>query len=240
MKVNWIGHSAVKIEDQGKIILIDPWITGNPVAKIKVEDIKKADVVFVSHGPVAKIKVEDIKKADVVFVSHGHGDHGFDDAVLICKNTGATFVSIFELANEAKGKGVEKVIGGIGGTAKAADIEFVFTTATHSTTVGVAVGFVIKLPSFTIYHPGDTGLFMDMKLLGELYDIDLAFLPIGSLYTMGPLEAAKALELLSCQKVVPIHYKTFPVLVQDAEEFKKIAGPMVDVIALEPGEEKEI
>ena len=220
MKINWIGHSAVLIEDQGKTILIDPWITGNPVAKIKVEDIKKADVVFVTHG---------------------HGDHGFDDAVLICKNTGATFVSIFELANEAKGKGVEKVIGGnVGGTAKAADIEFVFTTATHSTTVGVAVGFIIKLPSLTIFHPGDTGLFMDMKLLGELYDIDLAFLPIGSLYTMGPLEAAKALELLNCQKVVPIHYKTFPVLVQDAEEFKKIAGPMVDVIALEPGEEKEI
>ncbi|MBK5113809.1 MAG: metal-dependent hydrolase [Candidatus Heimdallarchaeota archaeon] len=220
MKINWIGHAAVKIEDKGKTILIDPWITGNPVAKIKVEDIKKADVVFVTHM---------------------HGDHGFDDAVLICKNTGATFVGIFEVANEAIGKGVENVIGGnIGGTAQAADIEFVFTTATHSTPVGVAIGFVIKLPSMTIFHPGDTGLFMNMKLLGELHDIDLAFLPIGSLYTMGPREAAKALELLNCQKVVPIHYKTFPVLVQDAEEFKKIAGPMVDVIALEPGEEKEI
>jgi len=220
MKINWIGHAGIKIEDQGKIIYVDPWITGNPVAKIKVGDIKKADVVFVTHG---------------------HGDHGFDDAVVICKNTGATFVSIFELANEAKGKGVENVIGGnIGGSAQAADMEFVFTTATHSTTVGVAIGFVIKLPSMTVFHPGDTGLFMDMKLLGELYDIDLAFLPIGSLYTMGPLEAAKALELLNCQKVVPIHYKTFPALVQDAEEFKKIAGPMVDVIVLEPGEEKEI
>jgi L-ascorbate metabolism protein UlaG (beta-lactamase superfamily) len=220
MKINWIGHAGVMIEDKGKTILIDPWITGNPVAKIKVEDIKKADVVFVTHG---------------------HGDHGFDDAVVICKNTNATFVSIFELANEAKGKGVENVVGGnIGGSAKAADIEFVFTTATHSTTVGVAIGFVIKLPSMTIFHSGDTGLFSDMKLLGELYDIDLSFLPIGSLFTMGPREAAKALELLNCQKVVPIHYKTFPVLVQDAKEFKEIAGPLVDVIALEPGEEKEI
>ncbi len=220
MKINWIGHAAVKIEDKGKIIFIDPWITGNPVAKIKVEDIKKADIVFVTHM---------------------HGDHGFDDAVLICKNTGATFVSIFEVANEAKGKGVENVIGGnIGGTAKAAGIEFVFTTATHSSPIGVPVGFIIKLPSMNVYHPGDTGIFSDMQLLSELYDIDLAFLPIGSLFTMDARQAAKALELLGCSKVIPIHYKTFPVLTQDAKEFIEIAGPLVDVYALEPGEEKEI
>jgi len=220
MKVTWLGHAGVKIEDQGKTIYIDPWLSGNPVATLKVEDIKQADVVFVTHD---------------------HGDHGYDDAVKICKATGATFVSIFELANKAKSDGVEQVLGGnIGGTASVAGIEFVFTVALHSSSVGAPLGFVIHLPSMTIYHAGDTGLFMDMKLLGELYNIDLAFLPIGSLFTMGPKEAAKALELLGCQKVVPIHYKTFPVLTASADDFSKIVGPMIDVFALNPGETKEL
>ncbi|MHA1212122.1 MAG: metal-dependent hydrolase [Candidatus Heimdallarchaeota archaeon] len=220
MKITWLGHAGIKIVDKGKIIFIDPWLTGNPVATIKVEDIKKADAVFVTHG---------------------HADHGYADAVTICKSTGATFVSVFELANQAKTDGVENVLGGnIGGTATVAGIEFVFTLALHSTTVGVPLGFVFKLSQYTVYHAGDTGLFMDMKLLGELYDVDLAFLPIGSLYTMGPIEAAKALQLLNCAKVVPIHYKTFPVLLQDVKEFVDIVGPMVDVIALEPGEERDV
>jgi len=220
LKITWLGHAGIKIVDQEKTIYIDPWLTGNPVAKLKVDDIKKADAVFVTHG---------------------HGDHGYDDAVKICINTGATFISVFELANKAQNDGVKNVIGGnISGTASVAGIEFVFTTAQHSTTVGVPVGFVFKLSTLTAYHAGDTGIFMDMKLLGDLYDVDLAFLPIGSLFTMGPKEAAKALELLNCSKVVPIHYKTFPVLVQNVQDFIKIVGPMVDVIALEPGEEREI
>ena len=220
MKVTWFGHAGLMIEDQGKIILIDPWLEGNPVAPMKAEDIKKADVVFVTHD---------------------HGDHGYADAVKICQNTGATFVSIFELANRAQSDGVKNTVGGnIGGTAEAAGIKFVFTLAVHSSTAGHPLGFVIMLPSMTIYHAGDTGIFSDMSLLAELYDPDLAFLPIGSLFTMGPKEAAKALQLLKCQKVVPIHYKTFPVLVQDAKEFKEIAGPMVDVIVLEPGKAKDI
>ncbi|NHJ85940.1 MAG: metal-dependent hydrolase [Asgard group archaeon] len=220
MEVTWLGHAGILIKDQGKTILIDPWLTGNPVAKMKPEDIKEADIVFCSHD---------------------HGDHGFVDAVTICKNTGATFVGIFELANEAKAQGVQNVLGGnIGGRAKVKDIEFMFTLALHSSTLGSPIGFVIILPSFVVYHAGDTGIFSDMKLLGELFDIDLAFLPIGSLFTMGPIEAAKALQLLNCQKVVPIHYKTFPVLVQDANEFKSIVGPMVVVHDLQPGETKEI
>lgn len=220
MKVTWLGHAGVMIKDGGKTILIDPWLTGNPVATMKPEDIKKADAVFVTHG---------------------HGDHGFADAVTICKNTGATFVSIFELANQAKEAGVKNVIGGnIGGSASVAGLDFVFTLAVHSTTVGVPIGFVIHFPKIAVYHAGDTGLFMDMKLLGELYDVDLAFLPIGSLFTMGPKEAAKALELLNCKTVVPIHYKTFPALKQDAQEFKDIVGPMVTVHDLTIGEEKEI
>jgi L-ascorbate metabolism protein UlaG (beta-lactamase superfamily) len=220
MKITWLGHAGIKIVDNGKTIFIDPWLSGNPVAKQKVEDIKEAHIVFVTHD---------------------HGDHGFADAVTICKNTDATFVSIFELANKAQAEGVKNVIGGnIGGTAEAHGIKFVFTFAVHSSEVGHPLGFVILLQQMAVYHAGDTGIFSDMKLLGQLYDVDLAFLPIGSLFTMGPKEAAKALELLNCQKVVPIHYKTFPVLVQDVKEFKDIVGPMVDVIALEPGEEREI
>jgi L-ascorbate metabolism protein UlaG (beta-lactamase superfamily) len=220
MKITWLGHAGIKIVDKGKTIFIDPWLTGNPVAKMKVEDIKEADLVFVTHD---------------------HGDHGYADAVTICKNTKATFVSIFELANKAKEDGVENTVGGnIGGTAEAHGIKFVFTVALHSSDVGHPLGFVIMLDQMAIYHAGDTGIFSDMKLLGDLYDVDLAFLPIGSLFTMGPKEAAKALQLLNCQKVVPIHYKTFPVLVQDAKEFKDIVGPMVEVIDLKPGEEREI
>ena len=220
MKITWLGHAGIKIVDEGKTIFIDPWLTGNPVATMKVEDIKKADLVFVTHD---------------------HGDHGYDDAVTICKNTKATFVSIFELANKAKDDGVENVVGGnIGGTAEAHGIKFVFTVALHSSNVGHPLGFVIMLNQMAVYHAGDTGIFSDMKLLGDLYDVDLAFLPIGSLFTMGPKEAAKALQLLNCQKVVPIHYKTFPILVQDVQEFKDAVGPMVDVIVLEPGKEREI
>jgi L-ascorbate metabolism protein UlaG (beta-lactamase superfamily) len=220
MKITWLGHAGVKIVDNGKTIFIDPWLTGNPVAKQKVEDIKEADLVFVTHS---------------------HQDHGYKDAVTICKNTGATFVSIFELANQARSDGVENIIGGnIGGTAEAHGIKFVFTLATHSCDIGSPMGFVIMLSKMAVYHAGDTGIFSDMKLLGELYDVDLAFLPIGSLFTMGPKEAAKALQLLNCQKVVPIHYKTFPVLVQDTKEFKEITGPMVEVIDPEIGEEREI
>lgn len=220
MKVTWLGHAGIMIEDDGKTILIDPWLNGNPVATMKVENIKKADAVFVTHD---------------------HGDHGYTEAVEICKNTGATFVSIFELANRAQSDGVMNVLGGnIGGTAEVAGIEFIFTLALHSSTAGHPLGFVIKLPSMTIYHAGDTGLFYDMKLLGELYDPDLAFLPIGSRFTMGPKEAAKALQLLGCQKVVPIHYKTFPILVQDPKEFIDFAGPMIDVQVLKIGETKEI
>ena len=220
MKVTWLGHSGFMIKDGGKIILIDPWLEGNPLAKIKAEDIKKADAVFVSHD---------------------HQDHGYADAVKICKATGATFVSIFEVANRANNDGVENTLGGnIGGSAEVAGIPFVFTFAVHSSTAGHPLGFVIKLPSLTIYHAGDTGIFSDMKLIGELYDPDIAFLPIGSLFTMGPKEAAKALQLLGCNKVVPMHYKTFPVLVQDTTEFKELAGPMIDVFDLEPGVEIEI
>ena len=220
MKVTWLGHAGFIIKDEGKTILIDPWLEGNPVAPMKAEDIKEADAVFVTHD---------------------HGDHGFADGVKICKATGATFVSIFELANKAKEHGVQNVLGGnIGGSAKVNDIEFVFTTAQHSSLVGHPIGFIIRMPSLTLYHAGDTGIFTDMKLLGDLYDPDIAFLPIGDLFTMGPKEAAKALQLLNVQKAVPMHYKTFPVLVQDPQEFIDIAGPMIDVHVLEPGVEQEI
>jgi L-ascorbate metabolism protein UlaG (beta-lactamase superfamily) len=133
------------------------------------------------------------------------------------------------------------VIGGnVGGTAKAGDLEFIFTHADHSSTAGPPLGFVIKMPTMTLYHAGDTGLFYGMKLIGELYDPDIAFLPIGSLFTMGPKEAVKALQLLECKKVVPMHFKTFPALIQDTKEFKELAGPMVDVCDLKPNVETEI
>jgi L-ascorbate metabolism protein UlaG (beta-lactamase superfamily) len=220
MKIKWLGHAGFLIKDGDKTILIDPWLEGNPLAPMKAEEITEADAVFVTHD---------------------HGDHGYADAVRICKNTKATFVSIFELSNKAKEDGVENVLGGnIGGRTELNGIEIIFTRALHSSKLGQPIGFIIKLPNFKLYHAGDTGLFSDMKLLGEMYDPDIAFLPIGSLFTMGPREAAKALEFLKVQKAVPMHYKTFPSLIQDVSAFVEQAGPMIDVIVLEPGEEREI
>jgi L-ascorbate metabolism protein UlaG (beta-lactamase superfamily) len=220
MKVTWLGHAGFLIKDKEKTILIDPWLDGNPLAPMQAEAIKSADAVFVTHD---------------------HGDHGYADAVKICKQTGATFVSIFELANKAANDGVENTLGGnIGGTASVSDIKFVFTRALHSSNVGNPLGFIIMLPGLTIYHAGDTGIFGDMRLLSELYDPDLAFLPIGSLFTMGAKEAAKAVQLLNVKKVVPMHFKTFPVLAQDDKDFKDACGPMIEVISLDIGKETEI
>jgi len=218
VKIRWLGHSGFEIELANKILLIDPWLTGNPLAAVTASDIKKADVVCVTHD---------------------HGDH-LGDAIEICKRTGATFVGIYELGVFAEENGVKDVVGiNIGGTVGVKGISVTMVQAFHSSTRGAPTGFVIKAEGKTIYHAGDTGLFGDMKFIGEIHRPDVALIPIGDYYTMGPREAAEAVKLIKPTVVIPMHYQTLPVLSPSAEDFIKFIkekAPEVKVVALKTGE----
>ncbi len=220
-KIRWLGHAAFEIKMDGKTILIDPWVTGNPLAPVKREELC----------------------ADLIIVTHEHGDHGFEDAVEIAKRCNATFVSIYEIASKAGELGVKNTVGmNVGGPSEIAGFKVALTTAVHSGTSN-PVGVVIIGKELTVYHAGDTGLFGDMKLIGEIYRPDVALLPIGSHFTMGPVEAAYATMLINPRVVIPMHYKTFPVLVQSAYHFTeevKRRAPNVKVVVLEPGESYEL
>ncbi len=220
--VKWLGHSAFEILLDTKKILVDPWLT----------------------NPLSPVKPEDYKDVDFIVVTHDHGDH-LGDALTILKKTNAKFVGIYELAQYMIENGIsgERSIGGnIGGPIKVGEIEFILTPATHSSSRGAPTGVVIKGKEAVIYHAGDTGLFYDMALIGELYKPDIALLPIGGHFTMGPYEAAKAVELLKPRVVIPMHYKTFPIIGGSSEEFinyvkeKKLD---VRVVVLKPGEKYE-
>jgi L-ascorbate metabolism protein UlaG (beta-lactamase superfamily) len=219
VKVTFLGHAAFRIEGS-KTVLIDPFITGNPKSPLK--------------------RVEDIEKADVVIVTHDHGDHGFEDAVKICKRTGAYFVSQYELVVKSNLEKVEPMnIGGfvnVGGMG----VEVAFTPAWHTANVGDPTGVIIRMDGKTIYHAGDTGLFYDMKLIGELYKPDLAILPIGSRFTMDVYQAAKAVEFISPKFVIPMHYNTFDLIKADPKEFERLVGDKAKVVILNPGESFEI
>jgi len=217
-KIRWLGHSGFEIELANKIVLIDPWLEGNPLAPVTASELKKADIVCVTHD---------------------HGDH-MGDTVEICKRTGATFVGIYELGVYAEEQGVKDVVKiNIGGTVDLKGIRITLVQAFHSSDRGAPTGFVVKAEGKTIYHTGDTGLFGDMKLIGEIYCPDVALIPIGDYYTMGPREAAEAVKLIKPAVVIPMHYQTFPVLFQSAEDFTKFVkekAPKVKVVPLKPGE----
>ena len=218
VEIKWLGHAAFEMKMADKILLIDPWLEGNPKACKKVEDLKKVDIVCVTHD---------------------HGDH-LGDAVKICKQTGATFVGIYELSVYAEEQGVKDVVGiNIGGTAEVKGVKITMIQAFHSASRGAPVGFIINADGKAIYHTGDTSLFGDMRLIGEIYRPHVALIPIGGYYTMGPVEAAMAVELIKPNVVIPMHYQTFPVLAPSAEEFRKAVKertPSVMVVVLKPGE----
>lgn len=217
-KVTWFGHAAFKIEIANRIVLVDPWLSGNPTSPVKASEITKADIVYVTHD---------------------HGDH-LGDAIDICKRTGATFVANIELGDFAKENGVKNVEGlNIGGSVEVKGIRLLITQALHTDSRGAPTGVIVEGEGKRVYHAGDTGLFGDMSLIGELYKPDLALIPIGGYYTMGAKEAAEAVKMLKPKAVIPIHYKTFPVLAQSADEFVKIVKekvPKVKVVTLKPGE----
>ncbi len=213
MKIQYLGHSGISIEDN-LTILIDPWLNDNPLAKIKAESLTKVDCIVATHN---------------------HFDH-VNDIPIIAKNTGATVISIVETAEDLSTKGCEKTIGcNIGGRVKLENFELLFTQAFHSMTSNPS-GVIIFFNNKTIFHAGDTGVFGDMKLIGEMYPIDLAFLPVGGYFTMGPQEANMAIQLLKPNMVVPIHYNTFDVIKQKIDQ-ELVRNTKSKLIILQPGEE---
>jgi L-ascorbate metabolism protein UlaG (beta-lactamase superfamily) len=217
-RITWLGHAAFRIEIAGKVILIDPWLTDNPVCPVKVSEITQADMLYVTHD---------------------HGDH-LGDAFEICRRTGATFVAAFELANHAQEKGVKNAVGlNVGGSTEIKGIELYITQAFHTASKGAPTGVIIEGEGKAVYHAGDTALFGDMRLFGELYSLDVAMVPIGGYYTMSAKEAVEAVKMLKPKAVIPMHYRTFPVLAQSSDEFVKRVKektPEVKVAVLNPGE----
>jgi L-ascorbate metabolism protein UlaG (beta-lactamase superfamily) len=226
LSITWFGHATfVVMTPGGKRLVFDPWLTGNPKAPAGAK----------------------IDKADVICVTHGHSDHTAD-VVATARATGAPVLAIFELANWFSGKGVKDVVGmGIGGTVVVKDLRITMTAAVHSSSIddngkllyaGLAAGFVVRMEDDrSLYFAGDTTLFGDMRLIRELHAPEIAFLPIGDHYTMGPVAAAKACELLGVRQVVPMHYGTFPALTGSPDELERLVEPMgIDVLVLTPGE----
>ena len=220
-KITWFGHAAFKVEIGGRIVLIDPWLDGNPASPMKASEITQADIVYVTHD---------------------HSDH-LGDAFDICKRTKSTFVATFELGNYAEENGVENVVGlNVGGSVEIKGVRLSVVQAFHTASRGVPTGVIVEGEGKTVYHAGDTALFGDMRLIGELYKLDVAMVPIGGYYTMGAREAAEAVRMLKPKAVIPMHYKTFPVLAQSPDEFVmkvKEKMPGVNVVVLKPGESYE-
>ncbi|RZI53289.1 metal-dependent hydrolase [Aeribacillus pallidus] len=226
MKVSFHGHSIVQIKTNGKNIIIDPFINGNGQTDLKVEDVK----------------------ADVILLTHGHNDH-VGDTVEIAKRNDSLVVAIAELATYLSWKGIKTHGMSIGGAYEFEFGKVKLTQAFHGSSytednqnivyTGMPAGILLTAEDKTIYHAGDTALFSDMKLIGERNEIDLAFLPIGDNYTMGPEDALTAAEWIRAKKVVPIHYNTFPVIQQNPEDFVSKLPDGVGLL-LKPGETIEL
>jgi L-ascorbate metabolism protein UlaG (beta-lactamase superfamily) len=204
MKLKYFAHSAFQLTaDNGKIILIDPFLDGNPKSPVKSDNVK----------------------ADYIILSHAHGDH-LGDSFKIAKREKPLFICVNELANYCASKGFKAHNMHIGG---GYDFDFgrvKFTIAHHGsqtpdgTYAGEPAGIIISNGK-TIYHTGDTGLFYDMKLIGEMNTIDYMLIPIGDNFTMGITDAVKAVEFVNPKTVIPMHYNTFDVISVDPKEFKK-------------------
>jgi L-ascorbate metabolism protein UlaG (beta-lactamase superfamily) len=226
LTVTWFGHSAFLFEEpDGKSVLFDPWL----------------------ENPKAPSGIKETVKPDLILISHGHGDH-LGNTIEIAQRTGAKVVSIHEIYLYLKSQGLTTATGmNKGGTMDVDGIKVTMVDAKHSSDIdvgdkivpgGEAAGFVIKFRNrTTVYFAGDTALFGDMKIIGDIYKPDLAMIPIGDLYTMAPREAAIACKLLRPKKIIGMHYGTFPPLTGTPSELRKHlpAGLKKAVLELEPG-----
>lgn len=224
MKITFHGHACIQIETGKDSIIIDPFLTGNPAAKVKPKDIT----------------------CNYVVLTHGHADH-FGDTMKISGENDATIIATVEIADYCSGMHRKAHAMNLGGCFNFPFGQVKLTLAHHSSSLpdgsyaGDPAGVILKLDGKTIYHAGDTALFYDMKLIGELNKIDYAFLPIGDNFTMGPDEAVKAAEFLGADTIIPIHYNTFDVIKQDANDFKrKIEAIGKKCIIINPGDSIEV
>jgi len=219
LEILYLGHSAFAVRlDSGRRLAIDPFLTDNPRAAAKPDDLLDCELVFVTHD---------------------HYDH-LGDALDMCQRSGATLVAIFELAMEAQEKGITVEPMSIGGAIDLDGLVVNMVHAQHGAGRGHAAGFVLEAEGRNLYFAGDTALFGDMKLFGDLWDLDLAVLPVGDRFTMGPRHAARAVDMLGADHVIPCHYATWPLLRPDASEFESLAGDRAAVHVLSPGEKLDL
>jgi L-ascorbate metabolism protein UlaG (beta-lactamase superfamily) len=228
MEFIYHGHSCVQLITKGKSLVIDPFLRGNELAVVKPEDIK----------------------TDAILLTHAHTDHILD-AEPIARSNDAPIVATFELATYMSRKGLRTIEMNLGGTVDLGFAKATMIQAFHSSGImlednqiiygGMPGGFIIRAEGLTILHAGDTALFGDMKMIGERYEIDAAFLPIGDHYTMGPEDALLAAKWFGAKTVIPIHYNSFPAIRQDAYAFaKQLEAQGQRGIILDPGERFEL
>jgi L-ascorbate metabolism protein UlaG (beta-lactamase superfamily) len=227
INITWYGHSAFLLESaEGKQVLIDPWL----------------------ENPSAPKDAKDISNIDLILVTHGHSDH-LGNTIDLAKRTNALVISIFEIFQFLQGQGIVNGQGmNKGGTVSVDGIDVTMVDAKHSSTLdvdgkpiaaGEPAGFIVKFENgYTVYHAGDTTVFGDMKIIGDLYKPDLALLPIGGYYTMGPKEAAYACKLLRPKRIIGMHYGTFPALSGTPAELRRYLPSEMKrrVVGQKPGE----
>lgn len=225
-ELTWLGHSAFRVDTPGgKRVYVDPFLTGNP------------------RCPESELEPE---RCDLLLLTHGHVDH-VGDTVAIHKRLGCTVVAQVELRAWLTAQGVEDdgMVNSMnkGGTSTVDGLQITLTSANHSssaadgTYTGEPCGIVLELEDgFKIYFAGDTNVFGDMSLIGRIYAPDVAVIPIGDHFTMGPREAAVALELLGVARCVPCHYGTFGLLTGTPDALSEVAPPGVEILSPDPGE----
>lgn len=218
MKISFWGHAAVKVAAAGKTLLIDPFLTGNPLAPVQAGEVE----------------------ADYILVSHAHADH-LGDTLDIAKRTGATIISTAEVAGMCAEEGASSHAMHVGGKQQFDFGTVRLTPAFHGSGIsgGLACGFIVESEGKRLYHAGDTGLFGDMRLLAEIEPMDLALIPIGGNFTMDVEDGIRAVQMMKPHHVIPIHYGTWPVIEVDPEDFKsgvERTCPDVNCIILNPGD----
>ncbi len=222
MEIRFLGHAGFWLEGKDFKLIIDPFISGNPQAEEEYLQLKP----------------------DWILLTHGHGDH-LGDALDMAEKSGATIVAPFELATYCENKGCQVHPMHIGGAHEFPFGRVKMTHAQHGSAVmegdriiytGNPCGFLLEIEGRAIYHAGDTGLFSDMRLIVPDGGLDLAILPIGDNFVMGPEDASRAVDFLAPMRVIPMHYDTFPLIAQDAEKFREMVQDRAEVIIMKPGD----